>query len=377
MLTYLFAVLAACANAASSVLQRMANRDLPQSENLSWKLIRDLLHEPVWFGGVGAVFAGFLFQAAALGNGELSVVEPILVLELPGTLLLASWVFGSAMHWREWGSAIAMTVGLAGLLYVLSPSAGTSRGVHWYAWVIGIGANVGLIAALVGWARRELPGSKAGSAACSSRRAAVLGVAAGSSFGMTAALMKGMTQTYSQGIVNLFTSWQLYGMIAAGGLGMFLLQSALNAGRLIAAQPALTLSDPLVAILWGVLAFHERVRGGLFILLAVLAGALMAASAVMLAHSPLVAGEAARAGRDRRGGNGQRPLGGQPGGWPDGRRRQRDGPGAGQQRQKERDRGQPVRNGARGDGAAARDRWAASWLGRESGKGQGGRGDGE
>ncbi|MGH3401931.1 MAG: WhiB family transcriptional regulator [Streptosporangiaceae bacterium] len=36
-LTYLLAVLAACANAASSVLQRKANRDVPQRENLSWK----------------------------------------------------------------------------------------------------------------------------------------------------------------------------------------------------------------------------------------------------------------------------------------------------------------------------------------------------
>ena len=45
-MTYLLAVLAACANATSSVLQRKANR---------------------------------LVRAAALRNGQLSVVEPILV----------------------------------------------------------------------------------------------------------------------------------------------------------------------------------------------------------------------------------------------------------------------------------------------------------
>lgn len=56
MLTYVLAVLAACANATSSVLQRKAN---------------------------------------------LSVVEPILVIELPATLIVASRVFGAPMHRRE------------------------------------------------------------------------------------------------------------------------------------------------------------------------------------------------------------------------------------------------------------------------------------
>ena len=116
MLTYVLAVLAAGANAMSSVLQRKANRRAPRRENMSLRLIWSLAHEPVWFGGILAVTVGFLLQAAALGGGQLSVVEPILVLELPATLILASRVFGSRMHRREWGSAVIMTAGLAGML---------------------------------------------------------------------------------------------------------------------------------------------------------------------------------------------------------------------------------------------------------------------
>jgi drug/metabolite transporter (DMT)-like permease len=101
VLAYLLAVLAACANATSSVLQRKANRQVPRRQNLSPRLIWSLLHEPVWFGGVLAVSAGFLLQASALGSGQLSVVEPILVIELPATLLLASRVFGTSMRRRE------------------------------------------------------------------------------------------------------------------------------------------------------------------------------------------------------------------------------------------------------------------------------------
>src|SRR5690242_15292129 len=68
MLTYVLAVLAACANATSSVLQRKANRRPPRRENMSLRLIWSLAHEPVWFGGILAVTAGFLPQAAALGG---------------------------------------------------------------------------------------------------------------------------------------------------------------------------------------------------------------------------------------------------------------------------------------------------------------------
>ncbi len=295
MLTYGLAVLAACANATSSVLQRKANREVPRKQNLSWKLIRSLLHEPAWFGGILAITAGFLLQAAALGTGQLSVVEPILVLELPGALILGSRVFHSRLGWREWVPAGVMTAGLAGLLYFLSPSSGHPTGVSWYAWVIASGANLAVVGVLVAWARRTPVGAgERGSGGHSARRAALLGVAAGATFGLTAALIKGMTQTFaSGGFGGLFTSWQLYAVIAAGGTGMFLVQSAMNAGRLLAAQPGLTLSDPVVSILWGVLIFHERVRGGLYILLAALSGLIMAAAVIYLARSPLLSGPAA------------------------------------------------------------------------------------
>ena len=305
MLSYFLAVLAACANAASSVLQRKANREIPQKENLSLKLIRSLLHKPVWYGGILAVTVGFLLQATALGEGQLSAVEPILVLELPFTLILASRVFGSNMGPREWASTLAMTAGLAGLLYFLSPTPGRSDTVRPYVWLIGIGVNLALVGALVAWGRQGPAGRRSGAGdgngkRSSSYQAAVYGVAAGATFGLTAALMKGMTTNFSNGFGALFTNWQIYAMVATGTLGIFLVQSALNAGRLIAAQPGLTLSDPIVSILWGVLAFHEKVRTDpLNLLLAALSTVLMAAAVVALARSPVLSDDQEQAARDQ------------------------------------------------------------------------------
>src|SRR5271166_4225537 len=300
MLSYFLAVLAACANAASSVLQRKANREIPQDENLSWRLIWSLLHKPVWFGGILAVTVGFLLQATALGEGELSVVEPILVLELPFTLVLASRVFGSNMGWREWASTLAMTAGLAGLRYFLSPTPSQSDNVPPYVWLIGIGVNLAVVGALVAWGRQGPAGRNGGGKRGSSHQAAVFGVAAGATFGLTAALMKGMTTQFSNGFGALFTSWQLYAMVATGVFAIFLVQSALNAGRLIAAQPGLTLSDPIVSILWGVLAFHEKVRGGtLNLLFAALSTVVKAGAVVALARSPVLSDDQQQGEGDR------------------------------------------------------------------------------
>lgn len=278
MIEYVLASLAACANAAASVLQRKANRDEPSGDNLSWRLIADLLHEPVWFAGVLAVIAGFLLQATALGYGQLAAVQPILAAELPVTLILASRMFRSPLGPREWGSAVAMTAGLAGLLYFLSPSAGRVPSSPWLTWTIGIGANVTVVAVLVGVGRRQQ----------GPRRAALLGVATGATFGLTAALMKGMDDAFSHGIGALFTSWKLYAMVAAGALAMFLLQSAMNAGRLLAAQPGITLADPVVAILWGTVAFGERTRPGIWLVLAILAGVVMVAAVLILSRSDVL-----------------------------------------------------------------------------------------
>jgi len=107
--------------------------------------------------------------------------------------------------------------------------------------------------------------------------------------------MKGMTTTFAGGIGHLLASWQVYAMVAVGVFGMLLVQSAMNAGKLLAAQSGLTLADPVLSVLWGVLAFHERVRSGWFVVPEVIGMGIVAGAVVALARSPLLS-ESSREG---------------------------------------------------------------------------------
>jgi drug/metabolite transporter (DMT)-like permease len=280
IISYGVAVLAAASNAASNVLQRKANRDQPSELSLSPKLMVELVKDKAWLAGLVTVILSFVLTAVALSGGRLAAVQPIIVLELPMTLVGSALVFHAGLHRREWAASAAMTVGLVGLVFFLAPTGGRTS-VAWYVWLIGLGAASAIMVALVAIGRSRSPAGKA----------AIFGVATGLAFGITAVLMKAMTARYSAGITGILTAWQTYLMIAAGIAGMFLMQNALQAGRLVAAQPGITLIDPLVAILWGTLVYHEQARSGIYLPLAAVSGVLVGAGAVILARSPLLVGQ--------------------------------------------------------------------------------------
>jgi drug/metabolite transporter (DMT)-like permease len=273
------ALLAACANAVSNVLQRKANREQPDELTMHLSLIAKLVRQPAWLGGILAVMVSFVLMVAALKMGDLATVEPLIVLELPLTVLLAARLFNARLRRREWSAIGAMTAGLAGIIAFLAPNGGTGGNATESAWVIATGTTLLVVAVLIGLGRK----------ARAARRPTLLGVAAGVTFGLTAAFMKGMTPGLAQGFEGVFVRWQTYAMVIAGLGAMYLVQHALHAGRLVASQPGITLADPLVAILWGALVFNERFRhGALFLALAAISALVMAAASIALARSPLL-----------------------------------------------------------------------------------------
>lgn len=278
-ISYPLAVVASGVNATSNVLQRAANRREPEELSMTPRLILDLVRQPLWLAGFASVIASFLLLAAALDLGRLAAVEPIIVLELPLTLLAASKFFDVHLRAREWVAIGVMTAGLGGFVFSLRPSGGSRGTPSALVWGVGIAATLVPILALVALSRR-----------CKGpRRAGLLGIATGLTFGLTSAFMKGMTASLHGGIVGVLTSWNTYAMAITGLCAMYLLQNALQAGRLVAAQPGITLCEPTVGILWGIFAFRESTRGGILILAAVGCAAAVGISTLVLARSSALA----------------------------------------------------------------------------------------
>ncbi len=274
MLSVLLAVLAAASNALASVLQRKANRDEAEVGSSGWRSLAHLLRRPLWLGGLSGVLVSFALQASALSLGALSLVQPVLSMELPLTLVLASRVFQRPLARRDWVAIFAMSGGLALLLLGLQPHGGDPARPSGTAWLLGAGTAGLLLLLLVVLAF----------ASKGSSRAALLGMASGVSFALTAVFM---SAGLAAGLPEAFTHWQTYLLALTGLVAMLLLQVALRTGSLVAVQPGVTLADPVVAILLGVLLFSEQVRAGVW-LIADGAGALaLAGGTFRLAYSPV------------------------------------------------------------------------------------------
>jgi hypothetical protein len=269
------AVLAAASNALSSVLQRSAARTAPENQAFRLGLIAYLIRRPAWLGGIGVLIAGFAFQAAALSVGELSLVQPILVVELPITMMLIGRILSVKIDGQSWLAVAVLTAGLATLLLAASPSEG-HRAPHAIDRVIALVVTAAIFIGLL-TAARLVPGIG---------RAVLLGASAGLGFSFTAALMKEAVTQLAQQPTALLTTWPVYGMVVAGLVSLFLLQNALHSGTLVAVQPALTISDPIASIGYGVALFGETIRLGGWVVLELVGLGLIVYGSVRLAQSP-------------------------------------------------------------------------------------------
>lgn len=279
LLSYLCAALAAMGNALANVMQRKSSLEQPADERFGLRLLGQLVRSRTWQIGFGGMVGSFVLQAVALGFGQLAAVEPIITLEVPLTLLVASRVFGARLRFPEWSGIFLMTFGMIALVALLGPQPGDETDVGSAIYIAAGGATAATIVALI---VMSLRGGAVWRTAC-------LGASAGTSFGLTATFIKEtISRADTDGIIGIFVTWQTYVAVGFGLGGLVLMQWALHVGPLLAAQPGFTLMDPLVSILWGVLVFDETTRTGLWLVPATLGAILVGIGVVVLAHSPLL-----------------------------------------------------------------------------------------
>ncbi|MFI7018346.1 DMT family transporter [Streptomyces sp. NPDC050164] len=272
-----FAICAALSNAVATVLQRKAALTVPRSQGFRAGLITDLLRRPVWLAGILAVIGAAVCQALALATGPLTIVQPLFVLELPLTLVVASLLMHRHLPRTGWLAVTVVVAGLAIALAAASP-AGNRTQVELDRWVPALAVCAGAVAGLAVAALRRPEGRA---------RAACLGAATAISYAVTAALMKAATHILDdQGLVGFLTAWQTYAFAATGVCALFLLENAMQAGPLVASQPALTLGDALVSLALGILLYEETIRTGWWLLPQLFGVALIAAGVLVLSRIP-------------------------------------------------------------------------------------------
>ena len=280
LLCVLFALLTAGSNACAAVLQRKAAAQVPPERSLHLSLIADLLKRRVWLAGIGMVIVAAVAQAAALATGPIALVQPIFIIELPLTLVLAALANHNraALSRLPWTAIATTTIALGAGLAVAQPS-GAIDSAQNTSWVIVLIATAAFETALIIVA----------TGTTGEPRAALLGLAAACGYALTAALMKNAMADLDEGAVEFFTNWHIYATAVAGVGSLFLLQNALQAGTLVASQPMLTVGDALISISYGVVLYSETLRVGWWLVPEIIALAAIIVGCVQIAKSPLAA----------------------------------------------------------------------------------------
>ncbi len=246
-LVVVLALAAAFSNAVNLMTQHSASVGAPKREK-GWRLAVYLVRQPLWLlGGVAAV-GSYVFQALALHNGPLSVVQPVLVTELVFVLVLRRVWIHQDVAGAAWAAVLVVCVALAVFLTAAEPTGGrpAPETAEWLSALLVFG---GAIAVLAAAGRRGSP----------VRRAAVFAAAAALTWALEATFLKTATDTFvASGIGGMLTRWPVYAVIAAAAIGTLLQQSALHVGPLSVSQPLLVIIDPFASIILSLWLFDER-----------------------------------------------------------------------------------------------------------------------
>ncbi|HZM56930.1 MAG TPA: DMT family transporter [Acidimicrobiales bacterium] len=245
-MSLLFALLAALSNAVNVITQHVASTSNPD-ESKGWRFVWYLVSNPLWLFGGAALIGAFVFQAIALHNGPLSIVQTLLMTDLVFSLVLRRLWIRQSISLQAWTAAVVTCVAVSVFIVTAEPRGGhtDANSRAWTATIIACAASAGVLALL-------------GTRGSPSRRAALLAISSSVVWALEATFIKAMTDTLTgDGVGGAFLHWPVYAVAVGGIIGTLLTQAALHVGPLRASQPFLVIVDPLVSILLSVYLFGE------------------------------------------------------------------------------------------------------------------------
>jgi hypothetical protein len=223
------------------------------NKHRGWEFVTFLIRQPLWLLGWVAAAGGFAFQAVALHNGQLAIVQTLLVTELVFALVLRRFWVHQHIAKMAWTAALITCAALAVFLTAAEPHGGHLQ-PNTADWISALTFFGGAVAALAVTARWGSP----------VRRAALYATAASITWALMATFIKATTNVLAaSGPLDTLAHWPVYALIAAGVLGSVLQQAALHTGPLSVSQPLIVVVDPAVAIVLSVWIFDERFTASL------------------------------------------------------------------------------------------------------------------
>src|SRR6478736_5109259 len=266
------ALVAAFLFALAAALQQKGALNLPTISLAEPMSLVRLVGQTMWLLGTLALFTGYLFQAGALDRGRLSVIQPLLVTTVVFALPLGYFLTKQHVGRREVIGAVVIIAGLGLFVYFGHPAGGNENASN-LQWAIAIGLLSLLSALLLAF----------GSSGGLSMKAAVYGTVAGVLFGLSSGLTKPTLDYLHQSVGAMLSHWECYALAVAGVLGFVLQQVSLGTGRLAPSVATVSVANPLVGILIGVIVLDERFsRPGWHVLLAVVGLGLALVGAVVI-----------------------------------------------------------------------------------------------
>lgn len=210
-----------------------------------------LFLQPWWLAGTLTLLLGYASQAVALNDGQLAVVQALLVTTIVFALPLGSLLTSQRVNRREIAAALVVVLGLVMFTAFGDEGTGRSTAPTW-EWVLAF-ITFGGVAAVLIYLGRD---------AASGRRAAYLGAAAGVLYALSAAMWKPTSEALSNGgITSALSSWEFYAWIGAAIVAFMVQQVSLAAGDLAASVATVSVCNPIVSVILGIVVLEETLSG--------------------------------------------------------------------------------------------------------------------
>lgn len=259
--------------AIGDVVQQRSAHSVTEEPASHLALLLTLLRDPRWWLGGFVAVAGFGLQAAALGLGSVLLVQALLVTSLLFALPINARLTHRRVTRWEWLWAALLAAAVAVVVTVGNPTEGQARaGLE--VWLVVAAVLVpALVACAIGARIRS----------GTTTAAVLLALVAGSLWGVFAVLTKGVVERLDDGLWAVLATPELYvlGLVTVAGTAYQ--QAAFRAGALTASLPTMTVAEPVVASVLGVVVLGETMRPGEagWVTLIVAAAAIIAATAAL------------------------------------------------------------------------------------------------